>query len=92
MLDYPIILRWRWNDDHTRLGDHWYAEIEEVRLVALDQLVHHVLVLLLEGLHPRLHDRIGLRVEPRRPGDHDIGVDAGGRPRGGTGAGSPCRW
>ena len=28
VLDYPIILRWRWNDQHTRLGDHWYAELE----------------------------------------------------------------
>ncbi len=28
VLGYPIILRWRWNDQHTRLGDHWYAELE----------------------------------------------------------------
>lgn len=28
VLDYPIILRWRWDDQHTRLGDHWYAELD----------------------------------------------------------------
>lgn len=29
VVDYPIILRWRWDDQHTRLGDHWYAELDE---------------------------------------------------------------
>lgn len=29
VVDYPIILRWRWNDEHTRLGDHWFAELED---------------------------------------------------------------
>jgi hypothetical protein len=29
VVDYPIILRWRWNDDHTRLGGHWFAELED---------------------------------------------------------------
>lgn len=29
VVDYPILLRWRWNDNHQRLGDHWFAEIED---------------------------------------------------------------
>jgi hypothetical protein len=29
VVDYPVIVRWRWNDDHTRLGDHWFAELED---------------------------------------------------------------
>jgi hypothetical protein len=26
--DFPIIVRWRWNDQNRRLGDHWFAELD----------------------------------------------------------------